>query len=181
MPGACIRYHERQVLPFTQIHGKMVQDDDYGWIKLHRKIRNNPFWYDKPFTKGQAWVDMLLLANYAESSFFKRGVRVDIKRGQLAYSQLALGELWGWSRKKVSCFLKMLEKEHQIVHQVSNVTTIITIVNYEQYQSKEQQTEHQKHNKGTHYKKNKNDNNKTDQINYENELNRNRPERRLLQ
>lgn len=158
----------------------MTQNDELGWIKLFRKIQDSFLWKDKPFTKGQAWTDLLLLANYADSGIWIRGIYVEVKRGQLAYPQGTLGKRWGWKRKKVSCFLKLLENEHQIAHQTSNLTTLITIVNYEQYQSKGQQTEHQRHTKGAHLKNKKNAKNKTDQINFEDELNRNRPERKIF-
>ena len=34
-----------------------------GYIKLHRSLMDNPLWTEKPFSRGQAWVDLLMLAN----------------------------------------------------------------------------------------------------------------------
>ncbi len=49
-----------------------------GWIRLDRAILDNPMWSSKfePFTKGQAWIDILLNANYKPSFFFVRGIKI---------------------------------------------------------------------------------------------------------
>jgi hypothetical protein len=82
-----------------------------------------------------AWVDMLLIANHTDNFFFKRGIRVDIKTGQIGYDLDTLSKRWKWSRSKVERFLQMLEKDEQIVRQKTNVTTLISIVNYKEYQT----------------------------------------------
>lgn len=106
-----------------------------GWIKLHRKITDNPLYFSEPFTRSMAWVDMLLIANHTDNFFFKRGIRVDIKTGQTGYDLDTLSKRWKWSRGKVERFLQMLEKDEQIVRQKTNVTTLISIVNYKEYQT----------------------------------------------
>lgn len=105
-----------------------------GWIKLHRKITDNPLYFSEQFNRSMAWIDLLLLANYADNYFFKRGVRVDVKTGQVGYDLDSLAKRWKWSRGKVERFLKMLENDNQIVRQKNNVTTLISIVNYKEYQ-----------------------------------------------
>lgn len=120
-----------------------------GWIKIHRKIIDNPLWFSEKFTRGQAWIDLILLANHADSYFFKRGVKINVSRGQLSRSSVELGHRWKWSRSKVNKFLNDLEKEQQIKQQKSNVNLIVTIINYDLYQQKEQQIEQQKDSKKT--------------------------------
>jgi hypothetical protein len=105
-----------------------------GWIKLHRKMLDTPLWRCEPFTRGQAWVDLLLMANYEKSFYFKRGVRIDVDRGQLSRSEVELADKWKWSRTKVRKFLNDLEKEQQIIQQKNNVTQIVTIIRYDYYQ-----------------------------------------------
>ena len=105
-----------------------------GWFSIHRKLFDDPIWTAEKFTKGQAWVDLIGLANYTPGSVWLRGIEIKLKRGQLAWSELNLGKRWKWSRKKVDNFLKWLEKEHQIEHQKTKVTTLITITNYDLYQ-----------------------------------------------
>lgn len=105
-----------------------------GWIKIHRKITENPLYFSEPFNRSMAWIDMLLLANHSENFFFKRGIRVDVCIGQIGYDVESLAKRWQWSRGKVERFLQMLEKDKQIVRQKTNVTTLISIVNYKEYQ-----------------------------------------------
>lgn len=120
-----------------------------GWIKLHRSLLESDVWTCEPFSRGQAWVDLLLLANHKDSFFYKRGNKIDVKRGQLGRSSVELSDRWKWSRSKVSKFLKDLEKEQQINVKKSAVTQIVTIINYDEFQSKEQQTEQQKSSRKT--------------------------------
>ena len=120
-----------------------------GWILLYRKLSDNKFWTCEKFSRGQAWVDLLLLANHCDSFFYVRGNKVNVKKGQLAWGEVKLSLRWKWSRSKLRKFLNDLEKEHQIEQQKSNVIQIITIINYDLYQKKGQQGEQQKDNRKT--------------------------------
>ena len=114
-----------------------------GYIKLYRDISDNPLWLLEPFTKAQAWVDLLLLANYKQGLIVvKNGSLVAIKRGECGYSMKALSERWKWSRKKVAHFIKFLKNAEMIQQKIVENHSIITILNYEYYQG-EQQTEQQ--------------------------------------
>lgn len=108
-----------------------------GWVQIHRQLLESDLWQCESFTRGQAWVDLILLANHKDSYFYKRGTKIDVKRGSLARSIKELSDRWSWSRVKVSKFLNDLEKEQQIVHQKNNVTTIIELLNYDNFQGKE--------------------------------------------
>jgi len=99
----------------------------------------NSIWTSEPFTRGQAWVDLLLLSNHSDTFYFKRGNRIDVKRGQVGRSTVELSDRWKWSRGKVERYLKQLENETQIEQQKNSVTTLITILNYEEYQGNGQQ------------------------------------------
>ncbi len=94
-------------------------------------------WLAEPFSKGQAWVDLLLMANHTETYFYKRGNKVIVERGEIGRSIIELAERWKWSRGKVKRFLNDLENEMQIIQQNNAVTTKITIVNYDAYQQAE--------------------------------------------
>lgn len=105
-----------------------------GWIKLHRKIVDNPYYFAEAFTRSQAWVDLLILANHKDNFFYIRGVKIDVKRGQIGFALENLGKRWKWSRGKVERFISELETSSQIVRQKNNVTTLLSIVNYDTYQ-----------------------------------------------
>ena len=112
-----------------------------GYIKLFRALAASEMWTKEPFTRGQAWVDLLLLANFAPGHIRVRGNRVDIGRGQVGWSVERLAERWMWSKGKLLRFLKELETDQQIERQKSFVSSVLTITNYEKYQKMVRQTE----------------------------------------
>jgi hypothetical protein len=105
-----------------------------GWVKIYRKIADGPDWFAEVFTKPQAWIDLILIANHKDGFFYVRGNKVIVKRGQIGWSPEKLGERWRWSRGKVIRFLKTLENDEQIVQHKSHITTTLSIINYELYQ-----------------------------------------------
>lgn len=114
-----------------------------GWIKLHRKIMDTPLYLSEPFTRMQAWIDLLLLANHKEAFFYVRGNKVVVGRGQIGTSSRTLASRWQWSRGKVERFLQDLEEYGQIKPQKTNIITLISICNYDDYQKTEPQNEPQ--------------------------------------
>ena len=52
-------------------------------IKLHRQIEDNPLRFSEPFTRAQAWIDLLLLTNHDYGIFYVRGNRVEVPRGSV--------------------------------------------------------------------------------------------------
>jgi len=106
-----------------------------GWIKLHRSMFDNDLWTAEPFTKGQAWIDLIGHANHKAASVWIRGIEVEVKRGQLAWSELTMGKRWRWSRGKVRRYLAMLENRGMAIQQTNKVTTILTICKYDTYQA----------------------------------------------
>ncbi|MGV8829333.1 MAG: hypothetical protein ACWA6U_13570 [Breznakibacter sp.] len=111
-----------------------------GWVSIYRSLSNSPLWLAETFTRGQAWVDILMLTNHTDGYLRVRGNRVDIKRGQLGWSKTELGKRWNWSTGKVRRFFNELEKDKQIVQQESHLTSIVTVLNYSHYQHMTQQT-----------------------------------------
>ena len=105
-----------------------------GWIKLDRKIMEHWIWASKPFSEGQAWVDLILLANHKDEKFRHRGKIVAGKRGTVYRSMLFLAERWGWSRKKVKNFLSRLEEEEMIHVEATTQDTSITLIQYAFFQ-----------------------------------------------
>lgn len=77
-----------------------------GWIKIHRQICENWVWAEKPYSKGQAWIDLLLLANHQESKTPYKGEIISLKRGTVYRSVLWLSGRWGWSREKNKAFFE---------------------------------------------------------------------------
>lgn len=131
-----------------------------GWVKLHRCIMDNPLYSSEPFNRTHAWIDLLLLANSSDNFFFKRGIRVDIVRGQIGYDAETLAKRWQWSRGKVERFLKHLEKDGMVVRQKNNVTTLISICKYDDYQANDKANSKANDNANGHQTINQTDTNK---------------------
>lgn len=110
--------------------------DQLGWIKLHRRIQHNWLWDEKPFSKLQAWIDLIMLANRKEKARVHNEELVIVKRGDHLTTLRTLGERWGWSKNKVRHFLKMLESDTMIHTDSARGYTHLTICNYGRYQDK---------------------------------------------
>ena len=105
-----------------------------GWISLHRQIWDNWVWKDKPFSKGQAWIDLLLMANYEDKKVLIGNQLITVKRGSLVTSVRKLCDRWGWSNTKVRAFLSLLEQDGMLIVKSDAKKTTLTIVNYSDYQ-----------------------------------------------
>ncbi|MCP3964730.1 MAG: hypothetical protein GY718_00030, partial [Lentisphaerae bacterium] len=105
-----------------------------GYISLHRKILESWLWNEKPFSKGQAWIDLLMCAAYTDTEIFIRQSLIELKRGQQARSESGLAKNWGWSRDKTRRFLKLLVEKGMIIQQTNSRISIITICKYDTYQ-----------------------------------------------
>lgn len=120
-----------------------------GWIKAWRKLATNKLWLEKPFSKGQAWIDLLMFATQSTHTSVRNGVQVVYEAGCVYESVMGLANRWGWSRPRVYRFLEDLKNDGMIdftrrtSNRTSNVTQSVTqlvtplrIVNWELYQDK---------------------------------------------
>lgn len=109
----------------------------YGWISIHRKIQDNIIWNDKPFNRGAAWIDLIMLANHENKKIIFNGSMVEIKRGEKITSLRKLSERWGWSRGKTKKFLNLLKDENMIEFKTDHQKTTYKIINYNVYQNED--------------------------------------------
>jgi len=129
-----------------------------SFIKLDRGLKNNSLWLERPFSKGQAWVDLLILSQGVDKEKVYKGKTQIMERGKVYTSVYFLSNRWGWSRNKVYRFLQDLVHDEMIavkgwiidgtidgtnngtIKRTNNDTkngTIITIENWEFYQDSE--------------------------------------------
>lgn len=113
----------------------MGKKDSY--FKVNRSLLDHPLWLSEPFTKGQAWVDLIGLAAFKDHTNYYNGHRQEIHRGQLFVSSAFLEKRWKWSRNKVRAYLKDLVKDGMCVVQGTTEGTTITIENYAFFQDKQ--------------------------------------------
>ena len=105
-----------------------------GWIKIHRSILDDELYLAEKFTKLQAWLDLLLLAEFKPKSIFVRSIKVKVERGQLAMPIRDLAKRWKWGINKVQSFLRELEGTGKIDIKKGNTINVITICKYDKYQ-----------------------------------------------
>jgi len=107
-----------------------------GYIKLWRKIEDNPLSHDPDFMATWAWI--LLLANH-KKKFWKVGYQnVPIKRGEFITSRANLSKITGVQESKLERILNYLKSEQQIEQQTTTHYRLIIVKNYEIYQGSEQ-------------------------------------------
>ena len=70
-----------------------------GYCRLARRIHDDPIWQEKPFDRARAWIDLILLARFKDGHFMVRGNKVELKRGQVGRSELALAEKMGMVKR----------------------------------------------------------------------------------
>lgn len=112
-----------------------------GYIKSWRPTEEDELYFKEPFTKWQAWHDLLFLALYRDTDFEYRDILIHGKRGEVWHSHRWLAERWQWSKRKVERFIEWLIDRQRIVTktnpQTKRTTGCISIVNYEKYQADE--------------------------------------------
>lgn len=105
-----------------------------GWIKVHRRMLDHWIWQEKPFSRGQAWVDLLLLVNHDEKKVLFDGKLVSVSRGHKITSLRQLSERWGWSTNKIKKFLEQLKNDKMLDFKCDKKKTLIAIDSYSVYQ-----------------------------------------------
>lgn len=113
----------------------MARKKDNGWIKVHRSLLEHDIWNGEPFTRGQAWIDILLRANHEGRSIMLRdGTYIVVEPGQHFTSMEHLAEHWGWSRNRVIRFFRTLSAQGMCTVSGTARGTLITVINWEKYQ-----------------------------------------------
>lgn len=153
----------------------MAGEVNKGWISLYRSIQDHWLWQEKPFSKAQAWLDLLLSANYQDKKIVFDSNLVEVKRGEFITSIRKLCERWGWSNSKVKKFLDTLQLDGMITYKSDTKKTAINIVNYNVYQTLSDaenvtETSQKRHRSDTEtsQKHTNNNNNKDNNVNNDN-------------
>ena len=117
-----------------------------GWIKIHRKILENPI-VCKDSETLSIWVYLLLNATHKEMPALFKGKKITLKKGQLITGILSISKRLKINKDKIQRTLKCFEIDKQIEQQTSNQNRLITIVNWNEYQEIDNQNDKQMINK----------------------------------
>ena len=111
-----------------------------GWVKIHRELLDDSIWTSEKFTRGMAWVHLIMLANAKPGHVRKRGARIDLARGSVGYSIKELSRHFDWSESKTRRFIKELESDGKITVKTTSVSCTITLVNFDYWQGNRWET-----------------------------------------
>jgi len=123
------------------------------FIKLDRSITQHWLWNDrnsKPFSRGQAWIDLIFMANVKEKKGIFRGEPTIYKRGTVYTSKAILQKRWGWGVKRLNSFLSLLEKDEMAHTEAHTDGTTITLLNYDDFNTIAPTEEHTREHTGEH-------------------------------
>jgi hypothetical protein len=115
--------------PLFEVH---IDPLGEGWIKLYRKIMDNPIFKDSEAYHLFSY--LLLKANHKPNKFLFNKNEILVERGQLITGREQISRDTGISQWKVRSRLKLLENLHMITIKTTSKFSIITVCNYNRYQ-----------------------------------------------
>lgn len=114
-----------------------------GWIKLYRQTLDSDIWLiDHTFSYRDAFIHVLLSANWTKGITMKNGHVHEVQRGQLLTSIRKLGATFHWDKHKVYQWLKFMTATGMITSESVGFGTVLTVVNYDKYQGYEDTPTH---------------------------------------
>lgn len=113
-----------------------------GWIKVHRKMLDNPVVFKDPDHLA-VWMYLLLEATHQDYPKMFGGKKVVLKPGQLITGRKVISEKTGVEESKVKRILKLFKSEQQIDQQAERYGSIISILSWNEYQNCDQQNDQQ--------------------------------------
>lgn len=111
----------------------MAKDSSKNWFRVYRDLLSEDLWTSEPFTTGQAWIDLIGMANYSDTERIHKGRLQSIKRGEIYTSIRYLAERWHWSKEKTARTLKTFEKAKMLTINSNTNRTVLSLENYDKY------------------------------------------------
>ena len=119
-----------------------------GWIKLHRKIWDNPVVTKDPDHLA-VWIWLLLNATHRERAAMFNGEKITLKPGELITGRKKIAEETHVNEYKVHRVLEAFKSEQQIAQQTNRHGSLISILRWLDYQQDAQQNAQLMHNQCT--------------------------------
>jgi hypothetical protein len=103
-----------------------------GWIKLHRKLRDNPIYNESKAV--HCWIECLLRANHAgKEVYFKRN-KIKLEPGMFLMGRQEFGKSIGISGSTAWYWLLRFEKDKMVDIKKTAKGSIVTIIAWNEYQ-----------------------------------------------
>ena len=122
--------------------------DPIGFVKLHRKLLENPI-VCKDADHLAVWIWLLLNAVWDSCDVTFGGKRITLKPGELTTGRKKIASELHISESKVQRILKTFEIEHQIEQRTDRQCRLISICSWDKYQIGEQRNEQRVNNDRT--------------------------------
>jgi len=119
---------------------------DKGWVKLHRKLLDNPV-VCKDADHIAVWVFMLLSATHTPQQALFGGYEITLQPGQFISGRKAISTAIKVEESKVKRIINFFKKHQLIDQQASTKNSLFTILNWIEYQENDQQSDQQVTNK----------------------------------
>jgi hypothetical protein len=117
-----------------------------GYIRLHRKLLENPLFRNKPAAWLKIWIYILLRVNWRDSVFRPRqGEPVRVPAGSMITSLEKLGTHAGLSKEHARRCLDYLERTHSATLERTHQYSMINVTNWDAYQQIEGEAQHAEH------------------------------------
>lgn len=100
------------------------------FLPVSRSFFETDMWLSKPFTPGQAWIDLNYLAAYENTRVIEGNHVYNLKPGQLRTSLSKLANRWKWSRKRVGEYIGVCKRNALVYAEGDTQGYTLTIENY---------------------------------------------------
>ena len=132
-----------------------------GTFSVSRKIWGHPEFAVSEFSEREAFLWLVSEASWRDRTVRSGNLVIDLSRGQMTASVRFMAEAWGWSKSRVSRFLKRLENRDMLRTESGTGQLVVTVCNYNEYQpsldcsgtAAGQQAGQQRDSSGTNYNK----------------------------
>ena len=118
-----------------------------GWIKLHRKLLDNPIFENEKALK--IWIWFLLKATHTEREQLVGLQVIKLKKGQFIIGRKKASKELNINESTIYKYIKVFEKLKMITTKSNNKLTVVSIEKWEDYQSTDEEKEQQNNNKIT--------------------------------
>lgn len=105
--------------------------NDTSYIKLFRKLRENPIY--KNSTAVHVWIECLMRATYKPKTIFQGRNKVELLPGQFIMGREEFGSRIGCSSTTTWFWIKQFELDSQLDIKTSNKGTVVSIKNWNDY------------------------------------------------
>lgn len=113
-----------------------------GWVKLHRKMLDNPV-VMKDADHLTVWIYLLLVATHKDLPTMYGGKKIILHPGQLVTGRKKISKATGVNESKVKRILNLFESDQQIDQRKERYGTLISINAWNEYQLCDQQNDQQ--------------------------------------